>query len=583
MKKFTFALVSLLALTFTAKAQQYVSTEPANRNVILEEFTGRNCGYCPDGHLIANQIMASNPGRVWAINVHAGSYAPTTYPNFNTTASATILSGFSVSGFPSGVVNRSTSAAQGRGSWNSLSSQQLNQAAECNVAGIARINPDTRMATITVEVYYTGNSSVNENYLTVAMLQDSILGSQSGMNGNPAQVVGNQYCHMHILRDVITPVWGEAVSPTTQGTLITKTYEYQIPEIIGSPNGVNVVLDHIFFLAWVSEQYQGTPTRPILNACELEKTTMTDEPIYPSIVGVTQVINATCSQTKDFEFELANIGTNSFTSIKYNVEVGDASQEYEWTGELVSGDKTKISFDMEVPFGTNAGTLNIFEINGEAYEYSVSFESQCDEWVELDEEGDVTSLKLYLIQDQWGEQITWDIINSAGETVASGGPYPHLVGAGATQINTENITDLPTNECYLFRIFDSNNNGICCNYGNGYYYIKDAQGVKFIESDGNYGAGETHQFSIHKYGDAIGETTSSNINIYPNPANSKIYVDGENIGFVEVYNSLGQKVTKVEGSESTSVEMTAFENGVYVVRVITNDGSVTTQKVTIVH
>ena len=509
MKKFTFALISLLALTFTAKAQQYVSTEPANRNVILEEFTGRNCGYCPDGHLIANQIMASNPGRVWAINVHAGSYAPTTYPNFNTTASATILSGFSVSGFPSGVVNRSTSAAQGRGSWNSLSSQQLNQAAECNVAGIARINPDTRMATITVEVYYTGNSSVNENYLTVAMLQDSILGSQSGMNGNPAQVVGNQYCHMHILRDVITPVWGEAVSPTTQGTLITKTYEYQIPESIGNPNGVNVVLDHIFFLAWVSEQYQGTPTRPILNACELEKTTMTDEPIYPSIVGITQVVNATCSQTKDFEFELANIGTNSFTSIKYNVEVGSASQEYEWTGELVSGDKTKISFDMEVPFGTNAGTLNIFEINGEAYEYSAAFESQCDEWTELDEEGDVTSLKLYLIQDQWGEQITWDIINSAGETVASGGPYPHLVGSGATQINTENITDLPTNECYLFRIFDSNNNGICCNYGNGYYYIKDAQGVKFIESDGNYGAGETHQFSIHKYGDVVGETMSS--------------------------------------------------------------------------
>ena len=583
MKKFTFALISLLALTFTAKAQQYVSTEPANRNVILEEFTGRNCGYCPDGHLIANQIMANNPGRVWAINVHAGSYAPTTYPNFNTTASATILSGFSVSGFPSGVVNRSTSAAQGRGSWNSLSSQQLNQAAECNVAGIARINPDTRVATITVEVYYTGNSSVNENYLTVAMLQDSILGSQSGMNGNPAQVVGNQYCHMHILRDVITPVWGEAVSPTTQGTLITKTYEYQIPESIGNPNGVEVILDHIFFLAWVSEQYQGTPTRPILNACELEKTTMTDEPIYPSIVGVTQVVNATCSQVKDFEFELVNIGTNSFTSIKYITEVGGTSQENEWTGELVSGDKTKISFDMEVPFGTNAGTLNIYEINGEAYEYSAAFESQCDEWTELDEEGDVTSLKLYLIQDQWGEQITWDIINSAGETVASGGPYPHLVGSGATQINTENITDLPTNECYLFRIFDSNNNGICCNYGNGYYYIKDAQGVKFIESDGNYGAGETHQFSIHKYGDVVGETASSNINIYPNPANSKIYVDGENIDFVEVYNSLGQKVTKVEGSESTSVEMTAYENGVYVVRVITNDGNVTTQKVTIVH
>ena len=90
MKKFTFALMALLAFTFSLNAQQYVSTEPANRNVILEEFTGRNCGYCPDGHAIANQIMANNPGRAWAINVHAGGYAPTSYPNFITQDGNTI-------------------------------------------------------------------------------------------------------------------------------------------------------------------------------------------------------------------------------------------------------------------------------------------------------------------------------------------------------------------------------------------------------------------------------------------------------------------------------------------------------------
>ena len=106
---------------------------------------------------------------------------------------------------------------------------------------MVKIDPDTRVATITVEVYYTGNSGYDENYLTVAMLQDSILGSQSGMSGNPAQVIGSQYCHMHILRDVIQEnAWGDAISPTTQGTLITKVYEYPIPEMIGSPNGVEV-------------------------------------------------------------------------------------------------------------------------------------------------------------------------------------------------------------------------------------------------------------------------------------------------------------------------------------------------------
>ena len=199
MKKFTFALISLLALTFTVEAQQYVSTEPANRNVILEEFTGRNCGYCTDGHrianqIMANQIMANNPGRVWAINVHAGSYAPTSYPNFNTNASSTILGGFSVDGFPSGVVNRSTAAAQSRSAWNNLTNTQLGQAAECNIAGAVRINPDTRKATITVEIYYTGNSTAAQNYLTIAMCQDSILGSQSDYgNYNPTQWLNGQY------------------------------------------------------------------------------------------------------------------------------------------------------------------------------------------------------------------------------------------------------------------------------------------------------------------------------------------------------------------------------------------------------
>ena len=168
MKKFTLALIALLSMTYMAKAQQYVSTEPANRNVIIEEFTGRNCGYCPDGHRIANEIMANNPGRAWAINVHAGGYAPTSYPNFITTDGNAIHGGFTISGYPTGVVNRSTAAGQSRSAWNNLSNQQFGQAAECNVAGMVKINPSTRVATITVEVYYTGNSDYDENYLTVA-------------------------------------------------------------------------------------------------------------------------------------------------------------------------------------------------------------------------------------------------------------------------------------------------------------------------------------------------------------------------------------------------------------------------------
>ena len=240
-----------------------------------------------------------------------------------------------------------------------------------------------------------------------------------------------------------------------------------------------------------------------------------------------------------------------------------------------------MEFSMNIPYGSYVGTLNITEANGQPFESSTIFMAESQEWAEVDAEGDETDIKVYIVQDQFGEQITWDIINSAGDVVASGGPYQHLIGSGSTQVNVANVNGIATNECYLFRIYDSNGNGICCNYGNGYYYLKDAQGNRFIEGEGDYGEGTTNLFSIHKHGDAVNETMSSSFNIYPNPANSKIYVDGENVGAVEVYNSLGQKVATVEGTEHTSVDVTSFENGVYVVRVINNEGAVTTQKVTI--
>ena len=498
MKKVYLFLFALLVFGFNLKAQQFVSTEPANRNVILEDFTGRNCGNCPDGHLIANSIMNANPDRVWAVNIHTGPYAPTSYPNLITSDGNIIHSGFSISGYPSGVVNRSTSVGQNRSAWTSLSNAQMSQAAECNIAGRANVNLETRVATITVEVYYTGNSSSEVNYLTVAMLQDSIMGHQQGMNDNPSQIVNGQYCHMHVLRDVITEsAWGEAISPTTQGTLITKTYEYVIPESIGSPNGVDVVLDHVRFLAWVSERFQGTPARPILNACELATTVVTNEPIYPLMKAVKQRVEASCSLEKNFDFVLTNVGMETLTSVKFVAQVADKAQEFEWKGALPSGESTHADFSVMIPYGSYEGTLNIIEANGSAYDKSIAFAADSEEWPELIVDGETVNLKVFIIQDQYGEQTTWKIINSMGEEVASGGPYQHLASS-ATSVNVVNVTGLPSNECYLFRIFDSHENGICCNYGNGYYVVKDSDGnVVFGDNgDGGFGAEARHLFSI---------------------------------------------------------------------------------------
>ena len=170
-------------------------------------------------------------------------------------------------------MNRTLDKAVGMSKgWDVMANEQLQQAAECNIAGQVEINKETRLAKITVEVYYTADSKVDNNYLTVVMLQDSIIGSQSGAADNPEQVVGDQYCHMHVYRNTISEKWGNEINPTAAGTLITKTFKYTIPESIGEPNGVEVDLDNLHFLAFVTEQQGVNPFRsfPILNVCELK-------------------------------------------------------------------------------------------------------------------------------------------------------------------------------------------------------------------------------------------------------------------------------------------------------------------------
>ena len=499
MKRITLALMALLALSFSLKAQQYVSTEPANRNVILEEFTGRGCGYCTDGHRIANELMAANPDRLWAINIHAGGYAQTSYPNMITQDGNTIHGGFQISGYPTGVVNRTTAAGQSRSAWAGIASQQLNQVSECNVAGMAIVNPQTRLATITVEVYYTGNSTVDQNFLTVAMLQDSILGSQADYgNYNPTQWLNGQYVHMHILRDVISEsAWGDPISPTTQGTLITRTYEYEIPEVIGSPNGVDVDIDNIFFLAWVSERQQGNAYRPILTGCHLDMVQGSDEPIYPMIRSVSQVGGATCTHTKIVDVNVQNGGTDVLTSLTINAEVEGETYTINWEGNLAQYEIEKLEIPVEVSFGTHPINVEITEANGQPYSTQVTSSVNCLEWQSVEIEGEEEELKLELMQDKFGNHITWEFTTPDGTVLASGGPYTMLASGTGTQLHIEHAT-VPANECVKFTIYDQMENGICCSFGHGYYIVKDSQGNVLFgdEDDGEFGAEATHLISV---------------------------------------------------------------------------------------
>ena len=578
-------MCAILAGLFKVNAQepQFVSTEQKGRNVIIEEFTGRNCGYCPDGHVVAKKITDANPGRVWAVNVHCGSFSPSSYPNLNTAAGATILNALDGGmGFPCGVVNRTTKAT-GRNMWESYSNQQLKQTAECNIGGQVLINEAARTATVTVEVYYTANSASSENYLTVMMLQDSILGSQSGgAQLNPEQMIDGKYVHLHVLRDVVTPTWGDAIAPTTAGTLITKTYTYQIPEKIGTPNGVDVDLNNILFLAFVTEKQDGAATTPVLNVEELHSIKVADADNFPYFASVKVASNVSCSTEQTAIFELVNGGKQELTSLKYEVKIAGNTTELTWEGNLPSYSSATFEEEFIIPVGNQKVEISIVEVNGTAYEYQTAITVVNDGWIDAYFQGDENEFKIDIVQDKYGNQITWKLINSNEEVLASGGPYSTLVANGIKLHRTK--VKVPNNECVKFVIYDEGNDGLNNGAGEGYYKISDAQNNVIVQSNGKFGAEASHNISTKEGYASVEEMTNETYKVYPNPVKDVLTIEGQDIEQVNVFNTMGQLVKTVKCNDNiVNINVSDLQNGMYIVNVIDNNGEVSSKKVSVLN
>ena len=590
MKKFTLMVVVMLACLFRVNAQepQFVSTEVQKRNVLIEELTGRLCGYCPGGQATVNQIIAKNPERIFSVNLHAPSnLSPTNYPNLNTTKGATLFNAFIDGGIPAVVVNRmedekGTLIKTYPNYCASYVDTQLNQTSEVNMAGQVVVNPVTRIATITVEAYYTSDSKSSTNYLTIMMVQDSIFGSQSGANSNPAQIINGEYCHMHTFRDVVTETWGDAIAPTTATTLLTKQYVYNIPEVIGSPNGVEVDIDNVHFIAFITEKKNGAATEPILNVCELDKIEGTDEPIYPFIKTFVQEDLITCDKTKKFTANVVNGGTETLTSIKFEVSVNKgATTTQEWTGSLPVYGKVDVDLFAEVPFGGELVTVKIVEANGTPFTFETSVMGKCDEWIQV-ELGDTQAteeFKLELAQDRFGNQTTWKVYNHKDDVIAEGGPYPMLT-SNSIEVHEEYFT-APAGECLMFVIEDNVGNGINNNFGQGYYKIYDSKGNLLVESDGKFGFGEYRIIFLHG-AMSVEDVEETSYNVYPNPVKDVLTISGEDMKQVTVYNALGQMVKSINCNDNTvQINVNDLQNGMYFVNVINNKGVMTTSKVSV--
>jgi len=77
------------------------------------------------------------------------------------------------------------------------------------------------------------------------------------------------------------------------------------------------------------------------------------------------------------------------------------------------------------------------------------------------------------------------------------------------------------------------------------------------------------------------DENSANINLYPNPTNGQLNIEGQGAMHISVSNLLGQKLLETSAEGNATLDLSRYETGMYVVNVTTENGSYV-QKVSLI-
>ena len=489
--KFIITIVMSL-LGFIATSQTFVSTTPENRNVVLEEFTGIYCQFCPDGHLIAQGLHNTNPNDVFLINIHTGGYSNPngpSDPDFNCLYGAAIAANSGLAGYPAGTINRATfngispqgspgTTALSRSDWVAASADIMSQPSYVNIGVQASYDMVTGILTVNTETYYT-QTTTNINVLHVAVVQNNVPGPQTGaLSYNPNAIITGPwnptYNHQHMFRHLMDGVNGLEFNVTTAGTFVPNTHTWQMPTNLASgqsTTGFFPDLDptNLDVVAYIAEGpgeiitgFQANVIPVFPNAYDANVTNSTAEDVI-------------CESETDISITFRNYGNQPLTSLDLTYDINNGTPAvYNWTGNLTSGAQETITINNVafIPQANNTVTWLATNPNGQV-DQNTTNNSNTSTFKHFNLSGDVITgitagtIDVSIFTDGYGNETTWEIVDESGNVYGSGGPY-----SNNTQYNeTAYVAIFPS--CFELKIYDSYGDGMCCAQGVGSVLITD--------------------------------------------------------------------------------------------------------------
>ena len=104
-----------------------------------------------------------------------------------------------------------------------------------------------------------------------------------------------------------------------------------------------------------------------------------------------------------------------------------------------------------------------------------------------------------------------------------------------------------------------------------HFTIKNSED-EVLYTSGNHSDGVFLTYNNDCENVSVTEVSASSVRLYPNPTNGILNVEGEGAMTISVMNMLGQKVLKTTANGNTTIDLSGFDSGIYLVRIETENG-----------
>ena len=536
-----------------------VSTDPQNKKILLEEFTGIHCGNCPDGHAMAKKLHTAKPEDVFIIAVHAGYYAEPSpdQADLRTDDGIELHDFFGADSYPSGMVNRipyENEYAISRSLWAKQARIIISDIAPVNLMVNCEYDDFYEKITVTVDGYWVEDSPSDSARLSVALLQNNIQAYQAGSG------IGDDYIHQHILRDYITDAFGDLITTNKKGEYFTATYTYTLPE---DYRGVIVVPEQLELIAFVTENEAN-----VLNVASKKLSHSSFELPMEAEISEPKIPIGRNYAYSFLEMYLENKSTTPITSATFDVELNGVVKQTEWTGNIdaLSTEEISIPIDWTAQTDDNDWKVTLTAINGEKYDGN-NIKGSFGEAVQSPAE-----IIVKIKTDDFSDDNRWMIKDIDGTIVEEFDGFTD----GAAEEKEFDVT-LEVGKTYCIEVTDV--------WGNG---IKTPRGyIKIYNKDNSLVAQnlEISDFGWRTFIKVVEETNeeeeedNTNVNEFEHNkinivyTNDKININNCQNFIVNIYDMSGRCVMSHENQDIISTE--ELNNGVYLINIITSNSNKT--------